>query len=109
MSLAVGIMWPKYWSFSFSISPSNEYSGLISFRIDGFDLLAVHGTLKSLLWQHNLKASILHPGGTRNLTANVCQPHPGIVHLSDVTPPATFVLKQPHPSFLSRHTSFGEM
>ena len=52
------IRWPKYWSFSFSISPYNEYSGLISFRIDWFDLLAVQGTLKSLL-QHNSKASIL--------------------------------------------------
>ena len=48
-----------YWSFSFSINPSNEYSGLISFRIDWFDLLAVQGTLKSLIQHHNLKASIL--------------------------------------------------
>ena len=54
---ALYIRWPKYWSFS--ISPSNEYSGLISFGIDWFDLLAVQGTLKSLLQQHNLKASIL--------------------------------------------------
>ena len=46
---AIRIWWPKYWSFSFSIGPSNEYSGLISFRIDGFDHLAVQGTLKSLL------------------------------------------------------------
>ena len=53
------IRWPKYWSFSFSISPSNEYSGLISFRIDWFDLLAVQVTLKNLLQHHNLKASIL--------------------------------------------------
>ena len=53
------IRWPKYWSFSFSISPSNEYSGLISFRIDWFDLLAVQGTLKSLLQHYSLKASIL--------------------------------------------------
>ena len=53
------IKWPKYWSFSFSISPSNEYSGLISFRIYWFDLLAVQGTLKSLLQHHSLKASIL--------------------------------------------------
>ena len=53
------ISWPKYWSFSFSISPSNEYSGLISFRIDWLDLLAVHGTLKSLLQHHGSKASIL--------------------------------------------------
>ena len=51
--------WPKYWSFSFNISPSNEYSGLISFRIHWFDLFAVPGTLKSLLQHHNSKASIL--------------------------------------------------
>ena len=53
------IWWPEYWSFSFSISPSNEYSGLISFRIDWFDLLAVEGTLKSVLQHHSSKASIL--------------------------------------------------
>ena len=53
------IRWPKYWSFSFSISPSNEYSGLISFRMDWLDLLAVQGTLKSLLQLHSSKASIL--------------------------------------------------
>ena len=53
------ITWPKYWSFSFSISPSNEYSGLISFRMDWLDLLAVQGTLKSLLQLHSPKASIL--------------------------------------------------
>ena len=53
------IRWPKYWSFSFSICPSNEYSGLISFRIDLFNLLAVQGTLKSFLQCHSLKASIL--------------------------------------------------
>ena len=52
------IRWPKYWSFSFSISPSNEYSGLISFRIDWLDLLAVQRTLKSLVQHHSLKASI---------------------------------------------------
>ena len=56
---ALHIKWPKYWSFSFSISPSNEYSGLISFMIDWFDLLVVQGTLKSLLQQHSSKASIL--------------------------------------------------
>ena len=57
------IKWPKYWNFSFNISPSNEYSGLISFRIHWFDLLAVQGTLKSLLQHHSWKASILwHPG-----------------------------------------------
>ena len=53
------IRWPKYWSFSFSISPSNEYSGLISFRMDWFDLLAVQWTLKSLLQHHSSKASVL--------------------------------------------------
>ena len=53
------IRWPKYWSFSFSISPSNEYSGLISFGIDWLDLLAAQGTPKSLLQLHNLKASII--------------------------------------------------
>ena len=57
--LALRIKWPKYLSFSFSIHPSNEHSGLISFRIDWFDLLAVQGTLKSLLQHHNSKASIL--------------------------------------------------
>ena len=52
-------MWPKYWNFSFSISPSNEYSGLISFRMDWLNLLAVQGTLKSLIQHHSLKASVL--------------------------------------------------
>ena len=56
---ALCIRWRKYWSFSFSISPSNEHSGLISFRIDWLDLLAVQGTLKSLLQHHSLKASVL--------------------------------------------------
>ena len=57
--LALCIRWPKYWSFSFSISPSNEYSGLIFFRMDSLDLLAVQGTLRSLLQHHSTKASIL--------------------------------------------------
>ena len=57
--LALCIKWPKYWNFSFNISPSKEYSGLISFRIDSFDLLAVQGTLKSLLQHHNSKALTL--------------------------------------------------
>ena len=56
---ALCIRWPKYWSFSFSICPPNEYSGLISFRVDWLDLLAVQGTLKSLLQHHSSKASIL--------------------------------------------------
>ena len=58
--LVLDISWPKYWSFSFSISPSSEYSGLISSRMDWLDLLAVQGTLKSLLQHHSSKASILH-------------------------------------------------
>ena len=56
---ALRIRWPKYWSFSFNISPSSEYSGLISFRIEWFDFLAVQGTLKSLLQHHSSKESIL--------------------------------------------------
>ena len=57
--LALYIRWPKYWSFSFNNSPSNEYSALISFKTDWFELLAVQGTLKSLLWHHDLKVSVL--------------------------------------------------
>ena len=57
--LAVYVRWPKYWSFSFNISPSNEYSGLIFFRMDWLDLLAIQGTLKSLLNHHISKASVL--------------------------------------------------
>ena len=57
--LTLRIRWPKYWSFSFSISPSSKYSGLISFRIDWFGLLAVQGTVKNLLQHHSLKASVL--------------------------------------------------
>ena len=56
---ALHIRWPKYWSFSFNINPSNEYSGLISFRMDWLDLLAVQGSLKNLLQHHSSKASIL--------------------------------------------------
>ena len=58
---ALHIRWSKYWSFSFNVSPSNEHSGLISFRMDWLDLLAVQGTLKSLLQHHSSKASILGP------------------------------------------------
>ena len=71
--LALCIRWSTYWSFSFSISPSNEYSGLIPFRIDWFDLLAVQGTLKSLLQHHNSKISIL-----RHLVFFIIQLHKGI-------------------------------
>ena len=83
--LILCIRWPKYWSFSFSISPSNEHSGLISFRIHWLDLLAVQGTLKSLLQSHTLKASILwcsaffmvqlsHPYMTTGQTISSVQP-----------------------------------
>ena len=60
---ALHIRWPKYWSFSFNIGPSNEYSGLVSFRMDWLDLLAVQRTLKSLLQHHSLKASVLQRSG----------------------------------------------
>ena len=82
------IRWPKYWNFSFSISPSNEYSGLISFRMDWLDLLAVQGTLKSLLQHHSSKASILglsaffmvqlsHPHMATGRTIRYCLLNPG--------------------------------
>ena len=70
---ALHIRWPKYWSFSFSISPSNEYSGLISVRIDWFDLLVVQGTLKSLLQHHISKASIL--GHSAFFIAQISHPY----------------------------------
>ena len=66
------IRWPKYWTFSFSISPSNEYSGLISFRMDWLDLLAVQGTLKSLLQHHSSKASILQSSTTFRIVKSHC-------------------------------------
>ena len=71
--VSLRIRWPKYWSFSFSISPSNEYSALISFRMDWFDLLAVQGTLRSLLQHHSSKASILWRS---SLTSMVQLSHP---------------------------------
>ena len=70
---ALHMKWPKYWSFSFNISPSNEHPGLISFRIDWFDLLAVQGTLKSLLQHHSSKASIL--GCSAFFTVQVSHPY----------------------------------
>ena len=80
--LTLHIRWPKCWSFNFSISPSNEYSGLITFRIDWFDLLAIQGTLKSLLQHHSLKAlhmllgncCCLHTAGCRNLEETALSP-----------------------------------
>ena len=73
---ALHIRWPKYWSFSFSISPSNEYSGLISFRINWLDLLAVQGTLKNLLQHHSSKASILWCSGNGNPLQHSCLENP---------------------------------
>ena len=70
--LALHIRWPKYWSFSFSISPSSEYTRWISFRIDWFDLPAVQGTLKSLLKHHNSKTSILQCSGFFNGPTLTC-------------------------------------
>ena len=67
--------WPKYWIFSFSISPSNEHPGLISFRMDCLHLLAVQGTLKSLLQHHSSKASILHHSAFFNLTLTSIHDH----------------------------------
>ena len=70
---ALRIRWPKYWSFSFSISPSSEHPGLISFRMDWLDLLAVQGTLKSLLQHHSLKASVLRRSAF--FTVQLSHPH----------------------------------
>ena len=67
------MMWPNYWSFSLSISPSSEHPGLISFRMDWLDLLAVQGTLKSLLQQHSSKASILQPSAV--FTVQISHPY----------------------------------
>ena len=67
------IRWPKCWSFSFSISPSNEYSGLISFRMDWLDLLAVQGTLRSLLQHHSSKASVLQSSAFFIVTYFICR------------------------------------
>ena len=69
---ALCIRWPKYWSFSFSFSPSNEYSRLISFKIDSFDLLSVQGTLKSLLQHHNSKASTLRHSEFLWFNSHIC-------------------------------------
>ena len=102
------IQWPKYWSFNFSISPSNEYSGLISIRVDWLDLLAVQGTLKSLLQHHSSKASILWLSIRErfNVLPSLCAPRraspvstalrPGDSP-AGVTPTPTFcwVLRQP--------------
>ena len=75
---ALCIRWPEFWSFSFSISPSNEYSGLISFRIDWFVLLAAQGTLKSLFQHHSSKASILRRSALFLVQLSVCD---GLYHM----------------------------
>ena len=127
--LALPIRWPKYWNFSFSISPSNDYSGLISFRMDWLDSLAVQGTLKSLLQHHSSKASIFqhsaffmvqlsHPHMTTgktissvhfscSVTSNSLRPH-GLQHsrppCSSPTPRAcshTFIESVSHPTISS--------
>ena len=79
--LVLCIRWPKYFSFSFSISPSNEYSGLISFRIDWFNLLAVEGTLKSLLQHHSLKTLILWYSAFFMSNSHICS-HKGFLCVS---------------------------
>jgi len=100
--------WPKYWSFSFSISPSNEHPGLVSFRMDWLDLLAVQGTLKSLLQHHSSKASNLqrsaffivqlsHPYVTTGKTIALI-----ITVYTHTHPPFSSSLPPPHPSHTSR-------
>ena len=81
--LALHIRWPKYWSFSFSISPSNEYSGLITFRMDCLDFLAVQGTLKSLLQHHTSKASSLQHSAFFMVQLSHWYMTTGIKHSSD--------------------------
>ena len=80
---ALHMRWPKYWSFSFSISPSNEHPGLISFRMDGLDPLAVQGTLKSLLQPHSSKASILQ--GSAFFTVQLSHPYMTTEHTIALT------------------------
>ena len=119
--LAFYIKWPKYWSFSFSISSLNEYSGLISFRMDWLDLLAVQGTLKSLLQQHSLKASFLqcsvffmvqlsHPYMTtgKTIALTICPAVLGLEQHSSLLPVAVLTWHSPCLSvtmFLSSYRS----
>ena len=116
--LALCIRWPKYWNFSFSISPSKEHPGLVSFRMDRLDLLAVQGTLKSLLQHHSSKASVLlcsaffivqllHPYMTTGKTiastaaaaAKSLQSHPTLCDPRDGSPPGS-----PVPGILQART-----
>ena len=124
---ALCIRWPKYWSFSFNISPSNEHSGLISFRMDWLDLLAVQGTLKSLLQHYSSKASIFpcsaffilqlsHPymttGKTIALTAATAtakslQSCPTLCDPIDGSPPGSPIPTRPTESVISFHVSLS--
>ena len=94
---ALHIQWPKYWSFSFSIIPSSEYSGLISFRMDWFDFLAVQGTLKCLLQYHSWKASILQCSASINgaaaaaAAAKSLQSYPTLCNPIDGSPPGSSI------------------
>ena len=97
--LALHIRWPKYWSFSFSISPSYECSGLTSFRMDWLDLLEVQGTLKSLLQHHSLKASILQ----RSAFFTIQLSHPNVTTGETITRTAKWVLS----SSFNKMTSLG--
>ena len=91
--LALRIRWPKYWSFSFSISPSNEHPQLISFRMDWLDLLAVQGTLKNLLQHHSSKASIFRPS-SKNRPSSLSLSKVQVVH----TGTGLLLFYQPHVS-----------
>ena len=91
------IRWPKYWSFSFSISPSNEYSGLISFGMDWLDLLAVQGTLKSFLQHHSLKASIPQCSASFMVQLSLPYMNTGSAMCIHISPPSWISLHLPVP------------
>ena len=101
---AFHIRWPKYWSFSFNISPSNEHPGLISFRMDWLDLLAVQRTLKSLLQQHSSKASILQCSAF--FTVQLSHPYMTTGKTIALTMLATFVAKGCQPLLASNVSAF---
>ena len=100
---ALRIRWPNYWNFSFSISPPNEYSGLITFRMDWLDLLAVQGTLKSLLQHHSSKASILQHSALKSLLQHHSSKASILWHS------AFFIVQLSHPSIHDywKNHSFG--
>ena len=105
------IRWPKYWSFSFSISPSNKYSGLISFRMDWLDLLAVQGTLKSLLQHHSSKASILQRSAFFMIQLTPIHDHwtkaPGINMMPQEAVSQTLCFASPVPGTGAMHVVLG--